>query len=509
MSIRNVLAGLVAMFFLAAAPANADWHEARSSHFVVYSDDKPQRVLEFTTRLERFDRALRSLFKVPAERESSSRQLTVYVVDDTSEVARLMGKGGRGTAGFYLPRATGALAFVPRRSGGDLSAEVVLLHEYAHHFMYTTWPNMAVPAWFSEGFAEFAATALFNKDGSVTIGSPPLYRVGEILDPSMWLKRIMTSNVETLPIYLKSQIYGRGWLLTHYLLLSSENRHLFSGYIDALNSGKSQTEAATAFGDLMALDKTLDRYATSRLSALMLKPEMLAIGKVSVAPLSPGAAAVMPALILSDRGVNAETAPAVYALAAKLAAPFPNDPFAQNVLAEAAFDAKDLAVATAAADRALAADPQSIHALIYRGRIAMRQAALDQSNAKGQWSGARKYFLAANKLDTENAEPLFLYFQTFVAAGEAPTKNAQAALAYAYELVPFDPNMRLSAATLFLQQGNGPAARQALKPIAYSAHGGPLRSFAEKVMTTLDQDGSAAALALMKTPQSDPQTDDS
>lgn len=499
MRIRYWLGVVAATALLPATPASVAWQEARSAHFTVYADDKPERVRDFATRLERFDRALNALFGIPEAGGSSSRRLTVYVIGSASSVGKLHGKGSRDVAGFYLPRATGALAFVPRSSGTDLTAEIILLHEYAHHFTYLSWPNTAIPAWFSEGFAEFAATALFNKDGGVTIGSPPQYRAYEILNPTLSMKRILTSDVASLPPDQRSELYGRGWLLTHYLILSNERRKLVTDYFKALNSGKDGADAASVFGDPVALGRALDRYAAKSMTGFIINPERLTVGEVSVAALSPGAAAVMPARILSQRGVGPDTAPAVYAMAAKLAAPYPNDATAQNVLAEAAFDAKEYAAATAAVDRALAADPKSVHALVYRGRIAMAEALASKLPTR-DWPGVRKHFVAANKIDTENAEPLLLYYESFAFSGVEPTKNAEASLIHAFEIAPFDPNLRLSVVALLLRQGNADAARAALKPLAFNPHGGALGQFASAILAALDKDGTAAALSAMTKP---------
>ena len=510
---RGWFAGLVALVIAPAAPASADWHQARSAHFVVYADDKPERLRAFATKLERFDRALRVLFSKDDDGGSSSRRLTVYVVDDTGDVAKLAGKGQSGTAGFYLPRATGAVAFVPRQGVGEgqlgLSAQTVLLHEYAHHFMISSWPNLAFPAWYTEGFAEFAATALFHKDGGITVGAAPLYRAREILSPTMSLKQIIAADISALPLHKKIEIYGRGWLLTHYLMLSSERRSLLSAYVKALNSGKSTIEAAAVFGDLGALDKLLNRYAANRLSGFVLQPDKLGIGAIEVTPLSPGAAAVMPALLRSTRGVDRVTAPAVYALADKLAAPYPQDPAVQAVLAEAAHDARQYDAAKAAADRAIAADPRAFNALIYQGRTAMAVALRDGITDPARWTAVRRAFLAANKIDVENAEALLLFYQSFMAAGQSPTKNAQDALEYAYELAPFDPGLRMTAANMFLNQGNAAAARVALGPVAFSPHGGPLAEVASATIDVLDKSGPKAALAFMtKSRSSSPLEDD-
>lgn len=114
-----------------------------------------------------------------------------------------------------------------------------------------------------------------------------------------------------------------------------------------------------------------------------------------------------------------------------------------------------------------------------------------------RWTAVRRSFLAANKIDLENAEALFLFYESFLAARQTPTKNAQDALAYAYELAPFDPGLRMTAAGMFLTQGNAAIARVALGPVAFSPHGGALAALASATIDVLDKSGPKAALAFM------------
>ena len=42
-----------------AAPASAAWQKTSSAHFVIYADESPDKLREFATRLEKFDKAVR------------------------------------------------------------------------------------------------------------------------------------------------------------------------------------------------------------------------------------------------------------------------------------------------------------------------------------------------------------------------------------------------------------------------------------------------------------------
>lgn len=494
-----VIAGLISAALLPAA-ARADWLEARSNHFILYSDDTPDHVRAFSARLERFDRAMRAMRGMPDDPAGPASRLTIYVVDNVASIQRLIGKEEKNVAGFYEPRAK-AVAFVPRKSGSggdfDLTAQQILLHEYTHHFMLTNWTRAAFPAWFVEGFAEFNATAIFRPDGGVTLGAQPRYRVYGLhaIDP-LPLERLLRPDPGKLTDEQTEALYARGWLLTHYLTFEPSRRGQLDAYIAAINAGKPTAEAVKAFVDLGKLDAALDRYNDrSLLPAVTLKGDTLAIGDIAIRALGPGEVAVMPAVLRINRGVDKDSAPAVAALARRLATPYPNDAAAQNELAEAECDASRFIACGAAAQRAIAADRRSVHAQLYEGLALAGIATAAHTTDAKTWAGIRAYFLAANRLDTEDPEPLILFYTSFLQADQTPTRNADAGLLYAYALAPHDLALRYMAARVLLQQGDGAGARKAIAPLAYSPHGGG--GDAAELLAILDNKGVAAALAKM------------
>jgi len=477
--------------------AHAEWQEAISRHFIVYSDDTPEHVRAFTIRLERFDQAIRFWHMAPQDKYGPSARVTVYVLDDTDDIAKLAGADG--IAGFYVPIAGRSVAFTPRNSS-DISRRAILFHEYTHHWMLTNWADAAFPPWFVEGFAEMHATAMIRPDGSVVFGAPPLYRQWTVGNMSLLpSERLLRSDPGKLDGATRDALYSRGWLLTHYLTFDDERRGQLAAYIGAINAGKSAEEASKILGDAARLDYKLTSYAQRPLFPSALIPaDKLTIGEIAIRQLTPAQAAMMPASILSNRGVSPEAAPKVAALARKLAAPYPNDPWAQNELAEAEYDAKNYAAAEAAADRALAADPKSIHALLYKGMAQEAAAVAAKESDPAKWQAIRRWFLAANKVDTEAPQPLAAYYDSFDAAGQKPTANAQAALLYAYALAPYDTTLRMRAALVYLQQDKVHEARVALAPVAYNVEGRSTSDAARKVLTAIEGGNAAAGIAAIE-----------
>jgi len=495
------IAALLLGLSLSAGPALAEWREASSKHFLVYSEDGEQSVREFATKLEKFDKAMRLRLGFTDEDLGPGNRVTVYVVDDMGDVQRLARARGSGIAGFYSGRASGSIAVIPRTSGSggsfDLNPATILLHEYSHHLMLQT-VAAAYPAWFREGFAEFYSTARFEKDGRIGFGAAANHRAWGLL------------GMKPLPIELlfdptrrkltqsewEATIYGRGWLLTHYLTFEPKRSGQLTAYLSAINSGKGSLEAARAtFGDLKSLSRELDAYLGRRtIPYLPIKAELLTIQPVAMRTLRPGEAAIMDLRIRSKVGVTKDDAGRVARDMRKAAAPSPNDPAVQAALAEAEFDAGNLDAAEAAAARAIAADPKNVDALIYRAMVAFERAKAATAGEDAAWKGVRRLIGQANRADNNHPQPLVLYYQSYQEQGIAPTPLAVQGLLQAFALAPHDLGLRMNAARQLLVDGKAEEARLALAPIAYDPHGGALGQAVATVIAKLDSDGTKAAL---------------
>src|SRR5688572_1182198 len=102
---RRLLSWLLAALLagIAGSPAWAQWHEAKSKHFIIYGDMKPGEIQKYAERLERFDQAVRLLRQMPDPALSDANRLTIYVLRNEGSVERLVGGGAYG---IYMPRAS-------------------------------------------------------------------------------------------------------------------------------------------------------------------------------------------------------------------------------------------------------------------------------------------------------------------------------------------------------------------------------------------------------------------
>ena len=495
---RFLWAGVVSAAI--GTPASAAWNVAESNHFVIYADEAPDQLTAFASRLERFDKAARFLRSMDDPPVGIGNRLTVFVLPSVDAVAKLA--GDRYIEGLYAGHASGSVAFVPRSADETnplgLSADTIFFHEYSHHLMFQMI-DRPLPEWVVEGFAEFMSTVRFDKNGDIGIGLPANHRAwGLYMGAELPLETMISGSYSKLSPEQRESIYGRGWLLVHYLTFEKTRAGQLNRYADLLAQGMPSLDAArAAFGDLKQLDHELKSYlARGKMAYLTLSGPRFASSAIKVRPLSEGAAKVIMLRAQSRRGVNEKTAEPLAVKVRTVEAAYPGDELVELTLAEAEIDAGHFDASEAAADRALKTNPQSTKALVFKGRAKMaRSSKLEGPLRQAGFDEARKLFIKANSLDTEDPEPLSMFYSAFVLEGVKPTDNAIAGLHYASDLAPQDEGLRMTSAAAYLNEGKFAQAKQALTPVANDQHGGMLAEIARAMIEKINTGNGKSALA--------------
>jgi len=308
--------------------------------------------------------------------------------------------------------------------------------------------------------------------------------VRELLDPELY-KQQKSGRYDAF--------YGKSWLLYHYLTFSKARDGQLAQYQMNMISGMgSRVAGEAAFGDLDALERELKSYLRGQFMTFVIGRDKLATGSVTLRKLPAGEAEIMPLVIRSQRGVNAEEAAEILVEARAIASRHPEDPGVLAALAEAEFDAGNDAEAISAADRAITLDPANKNALIQKGYALFRQAGNSEDRPRA-FAEAMKPFEALNALENDHPLPLIYYFRSYAERGAIPPANARAALGRAAELAPFDLGLQLTTAMMLISERKHSEARFFLAPIAASPHGGRA---AEKAKQLLD--------LLARTPDGEP-----
>lgn len=491
--IKRLLLATAAL--LAPAAASAEWREANTPHFVIWSDSSESELRKFAERLEGVDQLMR---KATAPRDDVPvYKVRVFLVSDVGAVQRAYSGKQVNIAGFYTVNEAGPMAVSPRRTGTDnavFSADVVLAHEYGHHFMLQYFPD-TYPSWYIEGFAELFSTAAPMGGGKFAYGKAASHR-GYSLTGSRWLplRKLMTAAYGELSGE-EFDFYGQSWLLTHYLTFDKTRAAQFRNYLRGLGAGQGHAEAATsAFGDLDALNRDVRKYLEAGSFSYRPVPiEAIDQALIKVRTLSAGEAGLVNETVAMRDNVSKKDAAVWLANIRARTARFPNDRYAHQLRADAEYVADDYAAAIASADKALAIAPGDYRALVRKGLAQLRIADdLEGAAADAKVKQARGWIVAANKAAPEEPLPLVAFYQSQRMTGRV-SPLAVDGLIKAVALVPQDDGFRMMLVAQLAEDKRYSEAIAYLGPLAFSPHASGGQKAALKLYEELKSKRAAAA----------------
>ena len=462
----------LALLLLGAAPAQAEWREAETPHFKIRADLSEAQLTRFAERLEAVDSLLR--LATATNDKLPPVKVRIFLLESQEDVLRAYGGSNKDIAGFYTVNAHGPLAVSPRRLGPDSAgdADVILFHEYAHHFMLQYLPAV-YPSWVVEGFAELASTAQPMGNGKIAWGKAASHR-GYSLTSARWIAvpTLMSSQWEELP--KNTDFYGQSWLMAHYLILSGKRPGQLTKYLGLLRNGVDRPEAARqAFGDLTALNRELRIYLEQASFPYRAVPiAKTSASRIRIRPLSAAEAdLVLETASFSDHMRKSRRPAYLQGLRAKVAK-HPRDPFALQLLADAEFVAEDYKASRAAVDQLLAVAPDHRPGMLRKAMLILKEAedAETASAQRAKATEARKLIVAANKADPEDPQPLIAYYQSFRVTGEAVPNVAIEGLMQALGTIPQDSGVRMMLVEALASKKRFTEAAHYLEPIAYDPH---------------------------------------
>ncbi|HEV7658600.1 MAG TPA: hypothetical protein VGO55_02020 [Allosphingosinicella sp.] len=471
---------LLALALLVPTAARAEWHEATSTNFIVYSQGSQQDAIDFAAKLERFHFLLKTIRPVPAGRTTA--RLRVFLLANQQAVGRSVDAAS--VAGYYVPDARGLMLVGTRRrstnlsdarsardEGSDIDPESVLFHEYTHHFTFQYFPA-TYPTWYSEGFAEFWGTTRILPGDVIEVGAPADHRFSTLralgwLHLSRLLRARSYSDLRGPEIFL---LYAEGWLLVRYIFEHPARQRQIQEYLRLINAG-TPIEAAIgqAIPDLEAFNNELFDYAgAARFNVVRLPFRRIEIGAIEARTLRPAEQALLMDEIKLSRGYPQREAVEFADHVKDVAARFPDDPFAIRMVMEAQYLAGNSAEALAAADRLLAIEPNHARALATKGLIQGAALAAVRATDAASWNGPRQ--LLRRAVNSARTDPVVLaaYYRSFQMQGVLPPEDAQNALYTAMELAPSDDELRYSVALDFEQRGMIPDAITIIRQQAYN-----------------------------------------
>jgi hypothetical protein len=456
---RALAACLLAAGF--ASSAAAEWRRAESANFVLYSQAGEGKLRAQAALLEDYHLFLRALTGVTEP--DAPNKLNVYMVKGAAQL-RAIHDMPSGIGGFYVASSAGIGAAVDESAPGE--GQETLLHEVAHHFMKQYRP-LPYPAWYIEGFAEYASTVSFKKD-AIEYGQPSAGRAYTLLR-GQWLPldEILFGEVPSDRERMYA-FYAQSWLLSHYLLRNAEMRPRFAAYLAAAARGEEPRRAfASAFQTTVdELERALRAYAKGRMTYTRFKrASETAPPAVAITRLPPSADDLL--LLRATMEVGPEDEAALLARVRAAAAKHV-DAFASRILAQAEALHGDPAKADALLGPLLAAQPGDAELHYFKGmrhlRAARETADLDEYRL------ARTSFARAHKADPNHWQTLLRYAEALRADERFVSDNTINILLLASQLAPQTQEGTVNAAQLLIARKRWEEAEQLLLPLTGDPH---------------------------------------
>ncbi len=236
MNVFRALPPLLASVVVAAAsPAAPGWNLVQSSHFEIYSHGDEASARSTLVWFEQ----LRALF------------VTAGVELDRRPPVRVMGFRSVKEYDAYRLRPTADAYYIGRESRDYIVMPAlganqfpIAAHEYAHLVLHAG--GVRLPAWLSEGLAEFFSTVRISSRGCQIGGD--IRSHSETLRHQTWMPLPDLLDAGSEPPNNRVQaalFYAQSWALTEMLLTAPEYRLRLPKLITSLNGGVSSSRALT------------------------------------------------------------------------------------------------------------------------------------------------------------------------------------------------------------------------------------------------------------------------
>lgn len=513
MAVRKTVLMLAAAWTaMVAAPATArTWVKAESAHFTVFSDVDARAAEAYLIKLEQYRYILGGFYGITKEDDDSTPKLRAYFVDTFSDLRQTWPKAAEGVAGYFKSCTEGeAMVGLNERdtvhvthdvkSQDENPTQAVLFHEYAHDFMFQH-AHSAYPPWFVEGFAEYYSTTKIQGDGAI-VGMGFSWRVNSLMYnpysiPYADLLRDTWRPKNGKPPNrdAESAFYAQGWLLSHYILFDPEHQKQFATFLGAYRAGKDPVPAfESAFGiKVKDLDGVLTTYF-HKLQARIYRIKDMPAPTVTVTTLPASAGK----LLLWDAAARMcparDDRPALMDQIRSEAAKYPDDPFAEDVLARAEITIGDEWKALDYLKARVAAHPDDGDAQFMLGQalylMTVHKHINPDETAESQMAAARKALGKAYLIDPLNAPNLYYYSLALDVPGQPPSDNMITAAMEAQALSPSVDTYAIRAANLLVARERFDEAKTMLIPLASNPHAPAEAAWAGNVIAVIDRHGS-------------------
>lgn len=481
---------------LLSVPAFATWRVAESEHFRIFTRGSLEGAVETARMMEDYHRLLEKITN--GKPPKNPARLDIYVVDRISEATPPGRQKAQGVAGFYHSGEDGMHAVAVGRNTLSANGRLIMFHEYAHHFMWGM-SRMSYPTWYSEGFAEYLATAKMLPD-RIEFGQVNFNR-GSWLLGTPWIppENFLSERMKALTYSQSGILYPQYWAYAHWLFRQSGKLDQLGPYMAEYARGGDPVALFAKYIDpnLDSINFRIRQYLRLHATSSIMKRDGRAAAEVQVRELTPSADdLLLMTLVAQDWMPEAERAKFVAAVRGKADA-YVGDRFAQRAVAAAELFQGDPGTAAALLDRLLANQPDNPELLRWRAEAVIR--------SDGDPVEARRYLARSFKADQNDWRTLFRYAQLMGAGTKKLTPDEMDVLLRAYELAPQSDGVVFTAVSAFILDGDYDSAQILLNTRRAPPHGGEaVAARMEAIRNAVANKDSKLALALLNNEATQP-----
>lgn len=236
-----------------ATPAADKWVSVRTKHFQLIGDAGDKNVRKAAVRMEQFRTSFQALFG--RARFNDAIPMTVVVFRDKTSYRPFLpeykGEKRENIAGYFVSgRDINYITINADRLDEQLYPLSTIFHEYTHLILDANLKN--VPAWLSEGFAEYYETLrVEDENRKVILGSPQSYHALLLREKTLIPLKELFAVDHSSKTYNEGDrvgiFYAESWALVHFLLQAENGKYgkLLPDFIGRLSDGLNPEEAFT------------------------------------------------------------------------------------------------------------------------------------------------------------------------------------------------------------------------------------------------------------------------
>jgi hypothetical protein len=255
---------IAALLAVGVRPAAADeWVRVETPNFIVFGEPSEKRVREVAEQFERFRQALARVLPGAATKAAVPTVVVVFETQRSFEPYRPRFNGKPIQLGGYFV-STNDQNIVALAIENHERALRTIFHEYAHLVV----ANMVrdLPAWVSEGLAEYYSTFSVQDGGRVAVVGQPIVEHLVRLNSERLIPHAELLNVDQKSALYnegerRSVFYAQSWALVHMLTRGRPDRSKqLAQYILLATSGMTPADAWTKVFGPQNINAEIQRY---------------------------------------------------------------------------------------------------------------------------------------------------------------------------------------------------------------------------------------------------------